>query len=89
MPDMRQIEIFSADCPVCRDTIARIRDFACKSCEVSVLDINDSDVAARARTLGIAAVPAVVIDGVLADCCTGGGPDEITLKRAGLGQPLI
>jgi hypothetical protein len=29
----------------------------------------------------------VVIDGKLADCCSGRGPDEVTLKAAGLGQP--
>jgi hypothetical protein len=33
-------------------------------------------------------VPAVVIDGKLADCCTGRGPDEATLRAAGLGQPI-
>ena len=45
-------------------------------------------VAERARSLGVARVPAVVIDGRLADCCTGGGPDAQTLKDAGIGQPL-
>jgi len=35
----------------------------------------------------IRSVPAVVIDGTLADCCT--GPDETTLQAAGLGQPII
>ena len=38
--------------------------------------------------LGIRSVPAVVIDGALADCCAGRGPDMTTLRRAGLDQPL-
>jgi glutaredoxin 3 len=38
--------------------------------------------------LGILSVPAVVIDGTLADCYSGLGPDEQTLRAAGLGQPL-
>lgn len=88
MPGKRQIEIFSANCAVCRETVARISDLACESCEVRVLDMNDPDVAARAMTLGIASVPAVVIDGTLAGCCSGRGPDDATLKAAGLGQPL-
>ena len=61
---------------------------ACPSCEVSVLDMNDGNVAARAKSLGIRSVPAVVIDGRLADCCQGRGPDEAALTAAGLGQAI-
>jgi hypothetical protein len=42
----------------------------------------------RAKSLGIRSVPAVVIDGTLAACCAGRGPDEATLRAAGLGQPI-
>jgi len=45
-------------------------------------------VASRAKSLGIRSVPAVVIDGKLAGCCAGRGPDEATLKAAGIGQLL-
>jgi predicted DsbA family dithiol-disulfide isomerase len=48
--------------------------------------MNDPAVANRAKSLGIRSVPAVVIDGKLADCCTGRGPDEATLRSAGIGQ---
>jgi hypothetical protein len=58
---------------------------ACPSCDVSVLDMNDPKVASRAKSLGIRSVPAVVVNGKLADCCTGRGPDEATLRAAGLG----
>jgi hypothetical protein len=54
----------------------------------SVLDMHDPQVAGRANGLGIRSLPAVVIDGKLADCCTGRGPDEATLRAAGLGQPI-
>ena len=84
----RKIEIFSAGCPACDTAISRIRDLACPSCEIAVLDMNDGDVAARAKALGIESVPAVVIDGKLADCCASRGPDEEKLKAAGLGTPL-
>ena len=39
----------------------------------SVLDMHDPQVAGRAKRLDIWPVPAVVIDGKLADCCTGRG----------------
>ena len=88
MTAKHQIEVFSAGCPVCQETIEMVKRNACQSCEITVLDMNASNVADRARQLGIHSVPAVVIDGKLADCCAGRGPDEATLKAAGLGQPL-
>ncbi len=88
MATKRKIEVFSAGCPACEETIALVNQVACPSCEVSVLDMHDPEVARRAADLGIHSVPAVVIDGQLADCCAGRGPNEATLRAAGLGQPL-
>lgn len=88
MSRKRTIEVFSAGCPACEETITLVNRVACPSCDVSVLDARDADVAARMKALGIHSVPAVVIDGKLADCCAGRGPDEATLRAAGLGQPL-
>lgn len=84
----RKIEIFSAGCPVCAETVELVNSMACPSCEVTVLDMKEPAVAGRAKSLGIRSVPAVVIDGKLADCCAKGGVDEATLKAAGLGRPL-
>jgi hypothetical protein len=84
----RKIEIFSAGCPVCQKTIEMVQNMACSDCEVSVLDMSDPAVAGRARSLGIKSVPTVSIDGKLANCCAGRGPDEAVLKAAGIGQPL-
>ena len=88
MSTKRKIEIFSAGCPVCQEAVAKIKDIACASCAVSILDMNDPVVSSRAKNLGINSVPAVVIDGKLADCCAGRGPDIEALKAAGLGVPL-
>ncbi len=88
MDAKRKIEIFSAGCAICRKTIKLVKDLAGDSCEVSVLDMHDSNVAERAESLGVRSVPAVAIDGRLADCCSGRGPDEAILRKAGLGQPI-
>ena len=88
MAAKREVEIFSAGCPACTDAIALVRQVVCPSFEVSVLDMNDAAVAGRAKGLGVRSVPAVVIDGTLADCCTGRGPDEATLRAAGLGRAV-
>lgn len=84
----RKIEIFSAGCPVCEETIKLVQSIACPSCEIVVLDMNRIDVAKRARQLGMRSVPAVAIDGQLADCCAGRGPDEVRLRAGGVGQPI-
>lgn len=88
MSNKRQVEIFSAGCPLCQDTIDLVHRLACASCEISVLDMQDKQVATRAAELGIHSVPAVAINGKLADCCIGRGVDESALREAGIGQPL-
>lgn len=82
----RQVEVFSAGCAACQETIDLINQIACPSCDITVHDMRDARVAGRAKALGIRSVPAVVIDGKLADCCAGRGVDEATLRAAGVGQ---
>ena len=88
MAATRKIEVFSAGCAVCDDTVALINRIACPSCEVQVLDMHKPDIAKKARQYGIRSVPAVVVDGKLADCCIGRGPDEQQLRAAGIGTTL-
>lgn len=84
----RKIEIFSAGCSLCEDVVKQVRDTACSSCDIQVLDMKAPGTQRRAAELGIGSVPAVAIDGKLADCCTGRGVDFNVLRLAGLGQPL-
>lgn len=88
MATKRTVEVFSAGCSACDEAVKMVHDIACPSCDVSVLDMHDPNVANRAKALGIRTVPAIVIDGKLADCCSGRGPDEATLRATGLGQPI-
>ena len=84
----RKIEVFSAGCPLCEDAVKLVNSLACPSCDVTVVDMKDIQGVTRARKLGVKSVPAVAINGKLADCCAGRGPDEATLRGAGLGQPI-
>lgn len=81
----RKIEVFSAGCAACEETVKLVNQIACESCEVEVLDMRQDEVAAKARQYGIRTVPAVVIDGKLSDCCAGRGVEEATLRAAGVG----
>ena len=82
---MRTIEIFSAGCGVCDEAVNEVKAAACSSCNVVVRDMKDPKVAADAKRHGIKRVPAVVIDGKLADCCASGGIDLDVLRGMGLG----
>jgi predicted transporter len=44
----RKIEVFSAGCPVCKDAVNLMNKLVCESCEVSVLDMNEPEIAERA-----------------------------------------
>ena len=78
----KRIEIFSAGCGTCRETIETVKRLAGASHEVIVHDMHKSDVAAKAKQHGVRSVPAVVIDGRLASCCAGRGPKEDVLRAA-------
>lgn len=84
----RKIQIFSAGCSMCDDVIRAVKAAACPSCAIEVLDMKSPDVKRKATGFGIKSVPAVVIDGKLADCCSGSGVDVGVLSAAGLGQPI-
>ena len=88
MEPKRKVEVFSAGCPACEPMVQLVKSIACPSCDVQVLDMNKPDVAAKAKQYGVKSVPAVVINGKLAGCCTGAGPDEATLRAEGLGAAL-
>ena len=78
----RTIEVFSAGCPMCTDTIEMVKRLVGSEHEVHVRDMQQAETAARARDLGVRSVPAVVVDGTLAGCCAGRGPDEPVLREA-------
>ena len=88
MANKRKITVYSAGCPACQEVVEMINNMVCSSCEVEVLDMHDTDVAQRAKNAGVQSVPAVAVNGVLADCCQGRGPDKDTLQTMGIGQPL-
>lgn len=87
--EKRRVEVFTAGCPLCEEAVALVQRLACPSCEVVVHPLEaGGEALERARSVGVHAVPTVVIDGRPADCCSREAVDEDTLRRAGLGEPL-
>ena len=77
-----KIEIFSAGCHACKETIETVKKLAGPAHEVHIHDMHKTEVASRATEYGIRSLPAVVIDGKLAGCCAGRGVDEQVLREA-------
>lgn len=85
----RQVEIFTAGCPVCDPVVQMVKDTSCGNCEITVYDLrknsekeNHMD---KIEQYGINQVPSIVVDGKLLECCD----KSITKKdliRAGIGQ---
>lgn len=84
----RTIEVFTAGCPCCDEAVRVVQSVACESCDVQVLDMrSDTTAQARAKKYGIQRVPAVVVDGQRAGCCSSGPVDAATLRKLGVGTP--
>ncbi|HEY5027148.1 MAG TPA: thioredoxin family protein [Candidatus Angelobacter sp.] len=81
MATTKKIEVFSAGCSACKETIEMVKRLA-GSHEVVIHDMNKSEITSKAKQYGIRAVPAVVVDGKLASCCTNRGPEEHVLRAA-------
>ena len=81
MDSKRKVEVFSAGCALCEEVIDLVRREAGSSSEVIVRNMMDARSLARAEKFGIRSVPAVVIDGKLASCCTGRGVDLQVLRN--------
>ncbi|MBI2860736.1 MAG: thioredoxin family protein [Chloroflexi bacterium] len=87
----RNVEVFTAGCPLCDEAVSMVRELACESCEVTVYDLRQgcatNECREKAARYGIHRVPAVVVDGRLADCCSAQSPvSRQALQEAGIGR---
>jgi len=82
MIEGHKIEIFSAGCSCCTKAIDMVRGISGDKDKVIILDMTEPSVIERAIKLDIRSVPAVIIDGKLADCCSSRGPDKTVIQSA-------
>ncbi len=87
----RLVEVFTAGCPLCDETVKLVREVACENCEIQVYDLRQgcatNECLEKASQYGIKRVPAVVIDGHLAGCCQNQQPvSRQALVDAGIRQ---
>ena len=82
MAQRKKIEIFTAGCSTCTETVELVKRIAGSTHDVEILDMHQPGVAAQAKRHGIRSLPSVVVDGKLAGCCAERGPEEAVLREA-------
>lgn len=67
MATKRTIEVFTAGCPICSDTLKLVRD-AVNGCGCEVIErrCSGDDCCGEAKEYGIKTVPTIVVNGVIA-----------------------
>jgi len=63
MTAKKKIEVFSAGCSTCKETIELVKRIAGSSHDVVIHDVHQSEVASKAKHYGVRSVPAIVVDG--------------------------
>ena len=83
----RTVEVFTAGCPCCDETVKLVESISGPSCDLQILDMrSDKTAQMKAKQYGVTRVPAVVVDGKLADCCQNKPVDVNTLRSLGVGS---
>ncbi len=88
--DKRIVEVFTAGCPVCDETVEMVNSLSCPSCEVTVYDLNkgcETNVCReKAKEYGLKRLPAVVVDGKPVDIFSVRGITKDSLVATGIGK---
>ncbi len=86
----RQVEIFTANCPVCDPVVQMVKDLACEQCEITIYDLvkqcEDKTCLNKLEEYGVKKVPAIAVNGSLLSCCENRGISKEELIKAGIGQ---
>ncbi len=88
----RQIEIFTAGCPVCDLVVKLVKKMTCSSCEVTIYNLAEQcdtkECVDKMKKYDITSLPAIAVNGELLSCCKGQGVSKEALTAAGIGQTI-
>ncbi|RJQ47321.1 MAG: glutaredoxin [Gaiellales bacterium] len=89
-PATRLVEMFTAACPICDDTVRLVKSVICPSCELRSYDLREgcatNECREKASRYGVNALPAIAVNGVLLYCCRRESITVDRLRAAGIGQ---
>jgi len=86
----REIEIFTAGCPVCEPVVQLVKETAGSDCDITIHNLSEQCESkicvTRMEAYGVKRLPAVAIDGKLLSCCTNIEITKDDLVNAGIGS---
>lgn len=86
----RRVEVFTAGCPICDEMVNVAKSLAYPSCEMQVYDLREggttSEGRKKAARYGVAAVPAIAMNGAWLECGRREPVAADILRAAGIGQ---
>lgn len=88
----RNVEVFTANCPICDPVVSMVKELACNDCEITIYDLvkqcDDKTCMDKLTAYQIKRVPAIAVNGKLLECCQNQEIIRDSLIEAGIGQPL-
>jgi len=88
----RQVEVFTAGCPVCSPVVALVEEIACDSCQITVYNLaenfDDQSIKDKLISYGVHSIPAVAVNGQLLSSCSNNEVSRQALIDAGIGQSV-
>ncbi len=86
----RQIEIFTAGCPVCEPVVALVKKTACENCEITIHNLSEQNESTngiiKMKEYGVKSLPTIVVDRNLIDCYNNVEITKDDLVNAGIGS---
>jgi 4-hydroxy-3-methylbut-2-enyl diphosphate reductase IspH len=86
----RQIEIFTAGCPVCEPVVQLVKDTAGNDCEIILHNLSEQCESkiclSKMNEYGVKRLPAIAVNGKLLSCCTNIEITSDDLANAGIGS---
>ena len=85
----RQIEIFTAGCPVCEPVVQLVKETAGKDCEITLHNLSEQCESkiciSKMNGYNITSLPTVAVNGKLLACCQNKNISVDELKNVGIG----
>ncbi len=86
----RQIEIFTAGCPVCEPIVVLVKETACENCEIIIHNLSEQNKnkegITKMKEYGVKRLPAIAVDRKLIGCCKNVEITKDDLVKAGIGS---
>lgn len=86
----RNVEIFTANCPICDPVVQMVKELTCEQCEITIYDLvkqcQDKTCLNKLEEYEVKKVPAIAVNGELLSCCENQGISKEELIKAGIGQ---